>query len=620
MEITFCHVDMNMHHNSKRITRAVFDSMTPKTIYNGVPVLEGVDTSTLAWSSHGHTSHEVPMLDTKRRGSATYNMEDSVNSIPATEGSFVQSRRKFLPGPFQRLLRSWIVFRWKLSRVCFSVPVPLLTSLTNLKLGDVLVTIPIVLGTVAYTALQAKARQVVATGIPSSIALAFVFAFAVRNNSVLLVCTGIPFERSLFYHKVAALVTIVVSGLHGCVSLSNQHKSERTLMNYHVLSGIGTLFALSLIYLLSLNFIRRKFFEFFVRAHWLLFLVVIVGALFHGATHVVLGVTPWAIDMLYRLGYRSRVYTHGSFRTSHKGVIAHDQISICALPGNITRIQFPRVRQDSGETFVYEAGQYAFICIPSISHFEWHPVTIASSPHEAMVTFYIKALGKWTTKLLAVALKREACAMRLDGPSVFNLFVDGPYGKLSIDLASPTLYSHVVLFSGGICMTPMRSIVNWLHHECYYRNRGTIPHVRFIWSVKEIETIRSLLMRDEPRRDSCLEVDEVASYIPHILAHPQNTNQATDAFVSEIYLTRDDMNVEAQTFPELINCLHTEIRPDTIAILREMGDEAKNSGKDRVAVLVCGPPALVDDILYASRKLARELKVHFDVHQETFQL
>ncbi|KAG6944309.1 hypothetical protein JG688_00017150 [Phytophthora aleatoria] len=332
-------------------------------------------------------------------------------------------------------------------------------------------------------------------------------------------------------------------------------------------------------YLLSLSCIRRRFFEFFVRTHWILFIAVITCAILHGAVYAMVGVAPWAIDMLYRLAYRSR---------------------------NITRIQFPRVRQDTGETFAYEPGQYAFLCIPSISYFQWHPFTIASSPHEAMVTFYIKAVGDWTTK-------REASAMRLDGPSTFDLLVDGPYGKISLDLSTPTVYSHVVLFSGGIGMTPMRSIVNWLHHECYYRSRGVIPHVRFIWSVQEMETIASLLARDEPRRDSCLEVDE-------ILSHPRNTNQPTDAFVSEVYLTRDILDEEAQNLPELANCLHIGSRPDVIAILREMGEEARNSGKDRVAVLVCGPSALIDDVHYASTRLARELKVHFDVHRETFEL
>ncbi|KAL3664372.1 hypothetical protein V7S43_010695 [Phytophthora oleae] len=607
-----------MRPDSKRKARAAVDApVTPKTNYNYVPVLEG---SSLSLSAHAHTSQGVPILDVEGRGSVTYNVEDSVHTLPATDEIDAQPRRPLPPGPLQRLLRAWMVVRWKLSRNIFSTLVPFFTSVGNLKLGDLLITLPVIVGAIAYTALQVKARDVAGAGAPPSMALAVVFGFAIRNNSVLLICTGIPFERALFYHKIAAFVTIILGGLHAFAFVIGLRKKEQSLDDPKVPSGLGAFFGLVLMFLLSVGCIRRRFFEFFLRVHWILFIAVIACAILHGATIVVVGVAPWAIDVLYRLVYRSRVYAHGSGCSQNRGVIARDQLSICALPGNITRIQFPRVRQDTGETFAYEAGQYAFLCVPSISLFQWHPFTIASSPHEAMVTFYIKAVGDWTTKLLTAALKREASAMRLDGPSTFDLLVDGPYGKLSLDLASPTVYSHVVLFSGGIGMTPMRSIVNWLHHECFYRSRGVIPHVRFIWSVKDMETISSLLARDEPRRDSCLEVDEVASYFPHILSHPRNTNQPTDAFVSEVYLTRDILDEEAQDLPELVNCLHSGSRPDTIAILREMGEEAKNSGKERVAVLVCGPSALVDDIHYASTRLARQLKVHYDVHSETFEL
>ncbi|CAH0478245.1 unnamed protein product [Peronospora belbahrii] len=600
-----------MRNNTKRNSRVVLDaSVTPNANSSYLPVLE---------ERTFQNSHEVPILDVDDRGSLSHNFEDSVATAAATEGSELYKPRARPPGPLQRLLRSWMVARWKLSRNIFSVSLPLLTW-ANIKLGDLLVTLPVVMISTAYSVFQAMSRNVANTGIPASVALALVFGFAVRNNSLLLFSTGISYERALFYHKFAAFVTILLAALHGYAFVLGLRNSEQSRENPKIVTGLGALFGLVLMYLLSLSFFRRAFFRFFVRVHWILFIAIVVCAILHGARIVTVGVAPWAIDMLYRLVYRPRIYAHGPIGKSKKGIIAQDLLSICALPGNITRIQFPRVCQHTGDNFAYEAGQYAFLCVPSISHFEWHPFTIASSPHEAMVTFYIEALGDWTTKLLSAALKREASAMRSDGRSTFDLLVDGPYGKLSLDLMTPTIYSQIVLFSNGIGMTPMRSIVNWLHHECYYRSRGAIPHVRFIWSVKDVETISSLLARDEPRRDSCLEVDEVASYFPHILAHPKNTNSPTDAFVSEVYLCRDIMDEEAQCIPELANCLHNGSRPDTIAILRETGEEAKNCGKDRIAVLVCGPSTLVDEVQYASTRLSRELKVHYDVHSEISEL
>lgn len=107
-----------MRSDPKRITRAVFEtSETPKATLNYVPVLEGLDGSTLSWSAHN--PYGVPILDVEGRGSITYNLEDSVNTLAMTEGSEALTHRPHPPGPLQRLLRSWLVLRWKLSRNIF---------------------------------------------------------------------------------------------------------------------------------------------------------------------------------------------------------------------------------------------------------------------------------------------------------------------------------------------------------------------------------------------------------------------------------------------------------------------------------------------------------------------
>ncbi|KAL7684389.1 hypothetical protein Plhal304r1_c036g0111481 [Plasmopara halstedii] len=42
----------------------------------------------------------------------------------------------------------------------------------------------------------------------------------------------------------------------------------------------------------------------------------------------------FVLALHYNSVYRSRVHAHGSVCNSHKGVIAYDQILICALPKN----------------------------------------------------------------------------------------------------------------------------------------------------------------------------------------------------------------------------------------------------------------------------------------------
>jgi hypothetical protein len=46
------------------------------------------------------------------------------------------------------------------------------------------------------------------------------------------------------------------------------------------------------------------------------------------------------------------------------------------------------------------------ICIPAISWYEWHPLSISSSPHESEFSLHFSAVGSWTKKLQAL-IKKE---------------------------------------------------------------------------------------------------------------------------------------------------------------------------------------------------------------------
>ncbi|RLN73660.1 hypothetical protein BBJ28_00006315 [Nothophytophthora sp. Chile5] len=615
---------------------------TPKADY--VPVLDGgnppLSTSRL------NNQPSLPMLAAGGRATSQDMLQWEPSSArSARSGDYeaasdVQSgpRRPrtpylYLPSPVQRLLRAWMVLRWRLSRSVFSVTIPYLTANVDLKLGDLIVTLPILAIVTAVTAIQAKDRDVAGTGTLPTLAMLFVFGFAVRNNSVLLVLTGIPFERALFYHKAAAFATIILSALHGLAYVLARHNDEEGDQQSRALTGIVAFGAMVLMFVLSLNVIRRKFFEFFVRVHWILFLVVLVFAVIHGAGLALVGVVPWAIDMLFRLVYRTRIYSQGSLlkpkttddsasssspsnvlSNKRMGVIARDQLLISKLPGDIMRVSFPRIRKDTGEVFEYEAGQYAFLCIPAISNLQWHPFTISSSPHEAMVTFHIKVLGDWTNALMELAGEIDGTSSARGSPSPFDILVDGPYGSVSVDIEDPSTYSHFALFSGGIGVTPMRSIVNWLHHEHRSEGRTELKRVNFAWSVRDRELIEALVSGEtwkvgERRADA---------YFPHELL--TSTNSAGGVFSTEFYLTRSERDIEAAPVDQqLESCLRYGSRPDVAAILHSVGEQAKQDGKERVAVLVCGPAAMVKDVVTMSSALSREMKIRFDVHSELFE-
>lgn len=137
--------------------------------------------------------------------------------------------------------------------------------------------------------------------------------------------------------------------------------------------------------------------------------------------------------------------------------------------------------------------------------------------------------------------------------------------------------------------------------------------------MRDREVVESVLSQDVEDRDNGQEMDEVAPYLPHILLHPRTMNDPDGNFYSEIYLTRGHPDLEGRGDHQFKNCMKYGVRPDVTQTLREMGHDALKNRKKRVAVLVCGPPAMVRDVTKASLQLAREMRVHFDVHSEVFQ-
>eukprot|EP00171_Calliarthron_tuberculosum_P019354 IDg19354t1 len=117
--------------------------------------------------------------------------------------------------------------------------------------------------------------------------------------------------------------------------------------------------------------------------------------------------------------------------------------------GNVLELRLPK-------PFNYRPGQYAEIAVPLLSN-EWHPFTIASSPHEHTMCFYIKANGNWTQALYEEFESRIA----KDAIEQLQVRVRGPFGAPSQHINS---YKRIVLISGGIGATPFTAVAKHLHH------------------------------------------------------------------------------------------------------------------------------------------------------------
>lgn len=541
---------------------------------------------------------------------------------------------------FHKLARAWFAIRWRLAETVFAKPIPWVTANLELKLGDVIVTLPVAIGFLGWNAMLAVQVQVKESGTPASLMMLLVFALTVRNNSILLSLTGLPYEHALLYHKFFGVVAILVAGLHGLAYLREdagvsiaRRRLTATGRNADIytyqeptfapeFSGAIIFYLLLALFVLSLNPIRRRFYELFLRTHVLLFLGIIVFSAIHGAGLVLVGAGIWALDMVFRHAYVAPKYWKGSpISAKRMGVLAREQISLTKLPGEIVRIQFPRVRTDNDESFHYKAGQYVFVCVPKLGYLEWHPFTISSSPHEAFVTIHVKALGDWTKRLMqqVSSASGEATSSNMPVPAPFALLFDGPYGQVSLDIASPKTYAHVALFSGGIGLTPMQAIANQLHYEYHHEGRHALKKVRFVWSVRDRATIQALFSHDfvEFKKQQQLQMTSPAPYLPDLLLGSA-ANELRDVFYSEFFLTKGTQEAENPVDQSLQHCLRYNTRPRVRETLQSLGEDAKAANNTRVAVLVCGPAAMVKDVVTQALSLSREMKISFDVHTESF--
>jgi hypothetical protein len=322
-----------------------------------------------------------------------------------------------------------------------------------------------------------------------------------------------------------------------------------------------------------------------------------------------------------------------------------------------------------------EAGQYVYLLIPAVSKFQSHPFSVASvtyvyehaqtahlSANDAepsigvrweqsldgyihlvmhpsttaariqqeysILTFYPKALGNWTKSLSHV--NKLSIGDRV--------YVDGPVGSVRVPLDR---YDRIVLISGGFGVTPMIPIWSSLLRAAD-QPHVTLKTVLFWWTIRAADT--------------ALFKDVIQLLHPPELCGPQAVNNSkgvadrsgesagkcTSVFEGRVFLTRLDDLSEAETVIDVRNTglfqVHTHGRMDVHSLLGDVATYVRNSDLEvnsssshalraqepRVAVLVCGPPVLIEQTMRAahfhSQKHKSVSRVHFDVHRETFEL
>jgi predicted ferric reductase len=424
-------------------------------------------------------------------------------------------------------------------------------------------------------------------GSVATIWFAITWILAMRNNFLFTELFGLSFERVIQFHRTIGRFAIIMVCLHFW-----SYRRESWFKGIVNFSGsIGLIFAL-LIGLTSLGIIRRQMFEIFYKFHWILFVSLTIACLVHGAGGIMIGVIGLIIDCLFR--FYSIYYKPVSIK------------NVELLNGNVIKIKFDK------KDFEYEAGQYVFICIPSISLSEFHPFSISSSPYDnECVQIHIRVLGDWTKKLQTLVGKHQEIES-YDWKKLL-CYMEGPYGQLQVQLEK---YSELVMISGGIGITPLQSIFNELLHNISNNIDNHLKKIHFIWVVRD----PSMIDEFDNRHWSGIEHDNVTYcdkldnehlelpkyFSPNLIIMSKNDgiDQKTE-IITHFYITRVDEDQKSE-YIEKFPFLRFG-RPDIQHILKEI-----NESKHDTAVLCCGPNGMVRDV----KKYA--VKYDIDCHTEIF--
>lgn len=328
-------------------------------------------------------------------------------------------------------------------------------------------------------------------------------------------------------------------------------------------------------------FIKQISFELFYYFHILFYITLIPIAASHGAIYFACSSMLWIGDLFLR------------YIWFHKKVIVSSYQYIEAL--DVIEIKFQK-------TFEYSCGQYCYLNIPLINKYQYHPFSISSNPSDSIQTFHISCHTKknWCNDLKKYILNQN-------DNIPMNIFIEGPYGHLPIDIQS---YKVLVLICGGIGITSMASI----YKECYQIHHSTnhlhqYSKVLLIWmnrsnDIKQMEQLIELKLHEDNQM-----IKKVSSI--------EDINDDL-IFQHQIYVTSKDNLIEEK---------HSSIyqgRANITSILNDINEFSKKKNISRVGVFSCGPKRLmsqVHDYCKDSKLLwSTKPQVVFDYHQDSFEV
>ncbi|PRP77243.1 endoglucanase (endo-1,4-beta-glucanase) (cellulase) [Planoprotostelium fungivorum] len=283
------------------------------------------------------------------------------------------------------------------------------------------------------------------------------------RNSILVVLTGIPFDRAVQFHRWVGRLTVIIATVHVVYTFVDWRRSGESIIDMlrsdiTNIWGLVAWVALLIMLFSSFEIFRRRLFEVFYTVHFSFLIFFVFGCL-HNARFIPFAASAAAIYFIDR-----------AIRFTY-GMIPRRVTSTTVKDSNHSIVQFKFTKNRIAKTLgLYSTGQYVFVNFPSVSLFQWHPFSLTSPSDALEGEINVRASGGFTRQLVLAAQNNPKMMIR----------VDGPYGHLNVGIRR---YPVVLLFCGGIGITPVLSVLRDLF--CSIKDRPSmVEYVHVYWSIQ----------------------------------------------------------------------------------------------------------------------------------------
>ncbi|KAJ6240731.1 nadph oxidase 4 [Anaeramoeba flamelloides] len=425
---------------------------------------------------------------------------------------------------------------------------------------------------------------------------------AITHHSILQKFFHTSYEHTLWLHKKSGKQTIKLIKLHSFLYALAFFVSKMSIITIDKSSVPSTRgFAFSLLTFVVLFCLkkglklRKKVYEPFYFSHVIFTIFLFpVASLTHDLKPFLcttaVGFSLWVIDLFYRIflfyfktpakivairsqksylptnqDQKSSNSNNNNSNSDHNSENNKDNNSEKNQTNSSSYIPDSKVLTVEIDNFEYEPMQWIRLCIPSISKYQMHPLTICSPPRlpdkqtgKMRIDILIKAMGDWSKKVV-------------DSPNKFLLDkpvkIEGPLGSSSLDVLS---YKYFILIGGGCGVGPILSLMLALKELQDTDFGDKLIKLKFFWMVKEFQGLE--LFQDQLEKVS----DQLKKYQVKCFV----TRQKREDFENKY------------TIPDFVHFG----RPNFSQILKSTSEKAEKKNVKRIGVFACGPARLVKQI------------------------